>query len=111
MEANHTNGNGETRIRRVLFGEVTLVIALVGVVSSVMLWVMGPQTQNNLAIELLKQQSENQQKVIETVTKTQQNDTQEVKGQIFEAKEQLADLKAEIIKLQTIIDERIPKKK
>jgi hypothetical protein len=102
---------GESKIRKVLFNEVTFVIAIVGAVASVILWITGPQTQNDTAIRILQAQVEVQNKTIESITKTQQNDTQEVKGEVSGLRNEVQETREEVIKLQTIIEERIPKKK
>ncbi len=103
--------NSESKIRKVLFNEITFIIAIVAALSSVIYWVQNPQQKNDVAIQLQDQRITSQQKTIDELTKTQQNDIQEVKKGLTELEDQVEILNKDIVKLQTIIDERIPKKK
>lgn len=88
------------------------------VIASAVFWVITvawsnfatPTEKANDAIALLEKQVEYQQKTIDTITKTQQNDTQEVKGNLTTLTNNVIALQNEITALKTIIDERIPKK-
>ena len=54
MRQQITQNNNESRIRKVLFNEVTLIISLVAIVIGVVLFIMGPDTQLRQDIELIK---------------------------------------------------------
>lgn len=69
-----------------------------------------PNENNEDAIVLLKAQVENQQSTIATITKTQQNDTQELRDNIKDLEGKIGVMTNSITALTTIIDERIPKK-
>ncbi|MCF7898836.1 MAG: hypothetical protein K9L31_02710 [Candidatus Pacebacteria bacterium] len=99
----------ENKIKKVIFNEVSLIIASCGVVLSGFLFLSDPGVQNNTAIKLQQQRIETQEEIIEKLTKTQQNDTQELKSEITGLRTEMQVLTNTITKLQTIIEERIPK--
>lgn len=103
------NENGG-KFRKILFNEVSLIFAICAVVLSVFIYLTSPQQKQETTIELLKAQVATQQETITTVTKTQQNDTQEVKNEIAGFRTEVQTLRESVVKLGTIIDERIPKK-
>jgi len=105
------NGNGESKIRKVIFNEVSLIIALVGVVSSIIFWVVNPQRDNNVAIQLQEQRISAQELIINKLTETQQNDIKEVKTEIVGLRSEVQDLRVGIKALEVIINERIPARK
>jgi len=102
--------NVTEKIRSVLWSDFMKRIYLVGVIAGVITFITGPQSQQYIAIEILKEQVKNQQITIDTITKTQQNDTQEVKKGLDETKRDVSSLNDSIIRLETIINERIPKR-
>ena len=102
--------NVTEKIRSVLWSDFMKGIYLVGVIAGVITFITGPQSQQYIAIEILKEQVKNQQITIDTITKTQQNDTQEVKKGLDETKRDVSSLNDSIIRLETIINERIPKR-
>lgn len=102
--------NGD-KIRKVLFNEVSLAFAIGGVMLSGFLYLTSPQRESDLAIKLLQAQVDTQTATIATVTKTQQNDTQEVRLELTNTRNEVQELTKQVVKLQTIIEERIPARK
>ena len=69
-----TNGNGDSKIRKVIFNEVTLVVALVSLVSGLIFWVTNPQTDMLIRVTKLEAQVENNQTVTMALEKIKNND-------------------------------------
>lgn len=98
-------------MRKLIFNEISLIFAISGMVLSAFIYLTSPQKEQNVAIELLRAQVVAQERTIETITKTQQNDTHEVKTNLEALRKETQELRENIVKLGTIIEERIPKKK
>lgn len=94
-----------------MFNEVSLMIAVAGTVLSAFVYLTNPARDNDTAIQLLKAQVVTQEATISTITKTQQNDTQEVKLELGGLRQEIQSLSEQTVKLQTIIEERIPKQR
>lgn len=86
----------------------TGVGGFVGMIIMGYLFISNPGRNNDTALQLQEQRIESQQKTIDAITKTQQNDTQEVKEAVKDLTRQLQIYSNEIVKLQTIVNERIP---
>lgn len=102
--------NGETKIKRVLFDQVSLIIAIIGAVLAVMAWVQNPATANKEQIEYLKGEIVKNQALSDQLTKTQQNDLHTIEGKLEAQQAILLELQKQGVKLETILNERIPKK-
>ncbi len=74
MEEPIINGNGEGKIRKVIFNEVTLIIAIVSCVSGVIFWVANPQTQMQIEIVKIQAQLESNQTVVSALERIKNND-------------------------------------
>lgn len=107
---NAVENSGRGKFRQLLFNEVSFIFAICGVVLSVFIYMTAPQQKTDTAIELLKSQASNQQATIDRITKTQQNDVQELKSEIAGLRSEIQQLRESVVKLSTIIEERIPKK-
>jgi len=70
----NTNRNGESRIRRVIFNEITLVVALVSLVSGCIFWVSNPQNEMEIRVVKLEAQVESNQTVQFELEKIKNND-------------------------------------
>ena len=93
-----------------IYKQGTLIVAIVGVCFGVYFTFANPSQDNDKALALQQQRVDAQAGTIVDLTKTQQNDTQEVKKAIENTNTQLQLQALEIRQLTTIIDERIPKK-
>ena len=104
-----SNGNIQSSFTKVLYNQITFIIAIVGVVVGVTTWVKDMPQENNVALQLQEQRIVAQRDTIDSLTKTQQNDTQEVKLILQQQGDKLEDLCLSVEKLTTIVEERIPK--
>jgi len=68
----------ESKIKKVLFNEVSFMIAGIGLISSVIFWVMNPQQDMQLEIVKIKTQLESNQTVTEALDKIKMNDLHEI---------------------------------
>ena len=68
------NGNSESKIRKIIFNELTLLIALVGCISGVIFWVANPQNDMLIQITKLEAQVESNQTVVSTLERIKNND-------------------------------------
>jgi peptidoglycan hydrolase CwlO-like protein len=108
----------ENKIMKVLYNQVALVLAICGVAFGIYFKVTEPTAHteaitqaNNVAIQLMEQRIVAQRTTIDELTKTQQNDMKELKNEMAGERSEIQALTNHIVKLQTIIEERIPVKK
>ena len=102
--------NGESKVRKILFNEVSLIFGIVAVFLSGFIYITSPNNDNNVALKLQEERINGQRKTIDDITRTQQNDTQEVKTELVRMNTEIQNICISIKELSTIIDERIPKK-
>ncbi len=98
------------KIRRTLFNEISLILAICGVALSAFVYLTGPQNSANTAIEILKQQQDAQNDQIDGLITGYKNDLHAVQMKEDSLAAQIAALTIQVAKLETVIDERIPKK-
>lgn len=70
--------NGETKIRKVLFNEVSFAIGTIGFVLSAVFWVQNPQQSLQLEIVKLQSQVESNESVAAELAKIKNNDLHEM---------------------------------
>ena len=97
-------------VKKVLYNEVSLVVAIGAFILGGYIYVTEPGAHNDVAIQLQEERIAAQRQTIDELTKTQQNDIKEVKNEIAGMRAEVQILTNNITKLQTIIEERIPKK-
>ncbi len=68
----------ESKIRRVLFNEVSLAIAAVGAISGIIFWIQNPQQDLQIQIVKLQGQLESNESVAAELAKIKNNDLHEV---------------------------------
>jgi len=78
--------NGESKVRKVLFNEVTMVVAIIGVVVGVMNWVRNPQEESNRAIVQMDKNISLIQKDINTINSNHEAHIQDILKEIEEIK-------------------------
>jgi peptidoglycan hydrolase CwlO-like protein len=103
----------ENKIMKVLYNQVALVLAICGVAFGIYFKLTEPNAHleaNNVAVQLMEQRISAQRVTIDELTKTQQNDMKEIKNEMAGHRQEIQVLTNNIVKLQTIIEERIPKK-
>jgi hypothetical protein len=86
--------NGESKIRKVIFNEISFFIAGIGLVSSVMFWVMNPQQKLQIDIVRMQTQLEGNQTVTAALDRIKQNDLNEIQLRL----EQIENRQIEILK-------------
>ncbi len=84
--------NGENRIRKVIFNEFTLILALVSVVSGVIFWVSNPQTEMEIRIIKLEAQIESNHTVTAALEKIKNNDFVEFQLKMNQIEERQIDI-------------------
>jgi len=83
------------KVRKVLFNEVSLAIAAVGLISSVIFWVVNPQHDLQLKIVELESRVENNRTVQAELEKIKNNDLHEIQLRMDRMEErQIEQLKA-----------------
>lgn len=96
----------EGKIKKVLFNEISFMIAGIGLVSSVIFWVTNPQTQLQLEITKLQAQVENNKTVTDELNKIKNNDLHEVQLRMDQIEErQIEELQA-IARIEAILQKR-----
>lgn len=87
--------NGETRIRKVLFNEISFVIAVIGCVTGVVFWVANPQQDLKIELTKLEGQVENNNTVAVELQKIRTNDLNEIQLRLDKIEtRQIEELKA-----------------
>jgi len=68
----------ESKIRKVLFNEISLGVALVGFVLSTVFWILNPQQELKLEVVRLQGQVESNETVAAELSKIKNNDLHEI---------------------------------
>ena len=92
-----------SKIKKILFNEISLIAAVIGVFLSCFLYLTNPPRQNDTAIQLLQQQVNSQGITISELTKTQQNDLHTIELKIDEIKKQQLEIVKSITRLETMM--------
>ena len=95
--------NGENKIKKIIFNELTLLIALVGCISGVIFWVANPQVDMQLQIVRLEAQVESNQSVVTALEKMKNNDLVELHKSI----EQIETRQIEILQCLAAINQQL----
>lgn len=93
-----------------MYKQVSFWLSIIGIAFGAFIYITGPSRDNDTALKLQEQRITSQQDTIDKITKTQQNDTQEVKAAVKDLVDKIEKQSNDITKLSTIIEERIPKK-
>lgn len=96
----------ETKIRKVLFNEVSLAIGAVALISSGIFWVMNPQTELRLDVIKLQSQLESNETITVELQKIKNNDLHEMQLRMdrIEAR-QIEELQA-IARLEVLLKQK-----
>ncbi len=108
------NQSGESNFSNILYRQISLgtsLLSLAGLIIGTAFYLTNPSRDNDTAIQLQQQRIDAQAATIETLTKTQQNDTHEQTLAVGRLEAEIKTLDKTVTQLMTIIDERIPKKK
>lgn len=103
--------NNENKVIKFIYNQVSLIFAICGVAFSIYFFLSSPTQENNVALKLADQRITMQQKTIDEITKTQQNDIKEMKNEVAGLRSEIQLLTNNVTALTVIIDERIPYRK
>jgi len=97
----------ESKIRKVLFNEVSLAIAAVGAISGIIFWIQNPQNDLQLEIVKLQSQVESNETIAAELAKIKNNDLHEVQLRMdrIEAR-QIEELQA-IARLEALLNQKL----
>jgi hypothetical protein len=95
MDLSGTNGNGENKIRKVIFNEVSLVLAIAGCLFWAMNYINSPVNQLKLDIALI-------QKDIQVIA----SEHLEFSGTAHERDKSIIEMGKQIERILTILEER-----
>ena len=107
----HQNGRNYERFHRVLFNEIGFIISIIGATIAVFLFISNPAQENMREIEKLRADVERNQEVIEALNKIRDNDLHTIQGKTSDIEQKLNDIENHLIKLETILNERLPEQK
>lgn len=107
VEEKRANGN---RFFDILYKQVSFGLTIITIIIGSFIYLTNPAKDNDTALQLQDQRITAQRETIDELTKTAQNDTEELKSEITGLRIEVQMVTNQIIKLQTIIEERMPKK-
>ena len=105
------NGNGQyERFRRILFNEVGFLISIIGATVALFLFLSNPAQENTREIEKLKSEIGSNQELLTALNKIRDNDLHTLKQKLEDSNERLNDIENQLIKIEAILNERLPAK-
>lgn len=90
----------ETKIEKVIYNQVSLVIAISGVIIGVMFWVQNPQIAITSRVQAVEQQVVSHEKETDNIVKYQVQQNEEIKEQLKELNSRQIEMLQAIAKLQ-----------
>ncbi|GEM_PF-1771800 len=99
------------KVRRVLFNEISLVIAVVGATVAVVNYFQGPSIDNQRNIELIQQEITSQKELSDQINNLRDNHIHTLEVKIDDANAKADQLENQIIEVKTILNERLPNKR
>lgn len=93
----------ESRIRKVLFNEVSFVVASIGLISSFIFWIVNPQNALELELTKVKSQLESNQTITQALEKIKNNDLHEVQLRMDRIEERQIKTLEGIARLEALI--------
>lgn len=97
--------------QNILYKQVSFGLSIVGVLFGAFIFLTSPSQKNDTALQLQDARITAQRDTIDTLTKTAQNDTQEVKKALEMLTLEVNEQQTDIATLTAIINERIPARK
>jgi len=98
-------------ISDILYKQVSFWLSVFAIVFGAFIYISAPSRDNDTALQLQDQRISAQQKTIDGLNLTQQNDTKELKNEVAGLRTEMQLLTNSVVELKTIINERIPSKK
>ena len=99
------NNHSESKIRKVLFNEISLIIALVGMISGVIFWVANPQQDMRETIIRLETRIESTESVNLTLQNIKDNDLHELQLKMEQIESRQIEILRALSSLQAIIQQ------
>lgn len=104
-------GNGESKLRKMLFNEITFIIAIIGATVGFISYFNSPAIQNKDEIMILSARLDKEVALTNQLNSIKDNDLHTITVKLDQNTELIIGLQKEVVKLQTIIEERLPIKK
>jgi len=98
------NTNGESKIRKVIFNEISFLIAGIGLISSVMFWVMNPQQSMEIDIAKMQTQIESNAVVAVELEKIKNNDLNEIQLRLDRIESRQIDTLKSISRIEALFE-------
>jgi uncharacterized membrane protein len=116
--ADNQNGS-ESKIQKVIYNQVSLVLAILGVAFGIYFTFANPQRNSDQVITEIKAQLdlhqavqvESDKAIADKLEIIRQGDLKDLKNDLMENRTEIVSLQKEIVELKTIINERLPNKK
>jgi hypothetical protein len=109
---------GETKMQSFLYRQVSLVVGVIALAFTVYFYLTEPGKHteelshaNDTAIQLMEARIIGQRTTIDELTKIQQNDTKELKNEVAGLRVEMQAGTNQLVKIQTILEERLPQKR
>ena len=99
----------KNHITELLYKQVSFWLSIVAIILGGFIYLTNPVGNNETALKLQDQRITSQRETIDTITKVQQNDVQELKSKITDLESSVNELSENVAVLTAIINERIPK--
>lgn len=99
------------KVRKVLFNEISLVIAIVGATVAVINYFAAPSINNEKSIELIQQEITSQKELSDQINNLKDNHIHTLEVKIDDANAKADRLENEVIEIKTILNERLPNKR
>jgi len=100
-----------TGVSSFIYKQLSFGLSILGIVIGAFIYLTNPTKDNNTALQLQDQRISSQRITIDELTKTSQNDTQEVKAAVRDLVSQVNANNIAIEKLSVILQERLPANK
>ena len=111
IDKRHSVDEKNTSVMGFIYKQFSLGLSVVAVVIGAFIYLTDPTKDNSTALQLQDQRVTQQQKTIDGLNLTMQNDTKELKNEVAGLRQEMQASTNEIVELKTIIQERIPAKK
>ena len=103
MENETQNIQHESKIRKVIFNEISLIIAIIGMVSGVIFWVANPQQELQMKVVRLESQIESNVMITEKLQNIKDNDLHELQLKMEQIEERQIEILKALSSLETTI--------
>jgi hypothetical protein len=111
VDKKKSNDENSNKFSDIIYKQISLYLSIVGIAIGAFIYLTSPTQKNDTALQLQDQRITSQQKIIDDLNLTQQNDTKELKNEVAGLRTEIQTATIKITELTTIINERIPVKK